>query len=281
MSVADPDKARAVVEEFLGILYEHRHHFEAAKALRAKGDLQYAGQEDFKHESAHKELLRLQPLIEEIAAEIDPTADPARFKEQLFEGPMLFETDRGRPTTQLRVPLPWGWENAQRASQRLVGILAHAAIRDEIFSPEGPTLVAARLQRWVWNAAVSLWETGHYKEAVNAAASAVEQQTQLKLGRRDLGGTKLYTEAFNTNPGERRLRFGAIDETTEDGKTALDWTSAHQGAMHYGQGCTLGIRNMNAHGTQDLSEQEALEFLAALSVLARWVDIAEVRHQVE
>ena len=32
---------------------------------------------------------------------------------------------------------------------------------------------------------------------------------------------------------------------------------------------------MNAHGTRELPEKEALEYLAALSVLARWVETAQ------
>ena len=46
--------------------------------------------------------------------------------------------------------------------------------------------------------------------------------------------------------------------------------------MNFGQGCALSIRNLNAHGTRELPEQEALEYLAALSVLARWVDECDV-----
>ena len=37
-----------------------------------------------------------------------------------------------------------------------------------------------------------------------------------------------------------------------------------------------GIRNPQAHPSENISEQEALEQLAALSVLARWVDECEV-----
>jgi hypothetical protein len=37
-------------------------------------------------------------------------------------------------------------------------------------------------------------------------------------------------------------------------------------------GCAQGIRNPQAHPSEDITEQEALEQLAALSVLARWVD---------
>ena len=46
--------------------------------------------------------------------------------------------------------------------------------------------------------------------------------------------------------------------------------------MHFGRGCAPGIRNLNAHGTGELPNQEALEYLAALSVLARWVKECEV-----
>ena len=51
------------------------------------------------------------------------------------------------------------------------------------------------------------------------------------------------------------------------------WNSVHQGAMHLGMACAQGIRNPQAHKmSNQLTEQEALEQLGALSVLARWVD---------
>ena len=58
------------------------------------------------------------------------------------------------------------------------------------------------------------------------------------------------------------------------------WTSAHEGAQYLGMGCAQGIRNAQAHGTDDLDEQEALEQLAALSVLARWVESSSVVEHV-
>ena len=42
------------------------------------------------------------------------------------------------------------------------------------------------------------------------------------------------------------------------------------------RGCFAGIRNPLAHDLGELSEDEALEQLAAFSVLARWVDDAAV-----
>ncbi len=37
-----------------------------------------------------------------------------------------------------------------------------------------------------------------------------------------------------------------------------------------------GIRNIATHNLKEPDEQEALELLAALSVLARWIERAEV-----
>ena len=80
-----------------------------------------------------------------------------------------------------------------------------------------------------------------------------------EMRRRDISGTKLYTEAFKT----------------ADGSLTEAWKSAHQGAMNFGQGYVQVILNLNTHGTGELPEQEALEYLAALGVLARWVDACE------
>ena len=126
---------------------------------------------------------------------------------------------------------------------------------------------------------MALWDDGHYREAVQAAATAVEQQTKRKVDRGDLSGGDLYLGVFmpGGKPGERRLRFRNIEEYTAGGDTTQDWTSAHRGAAFFGQGCSQGIRNLVSHNTDDVDEQVALEHLAALSVLARWVDTATVQ----
>ena len=74
--------------------------------------------------------------------------------------------------------------------------------------------------------------------------------------------------------GAPRLRLPHIDKDSQPQK----WSSAHEGAQHYGMGCVQGIRNPRAHGTDSISEQEALEQLAALSVLARWVEAGQATH---
>ena len=97
----------------------------------------------------------------------------------------------------------------------------------------------------------------------------------MKVDRRDLDGKDLYAQAFSTKDpklGEPRLRFPDIDPAEQPKR----WTSAHEGARNLGMGCAQGIRNPQAHPSPDITEQEALEQLAALSVLARWVDECEV-----
>ena len=49
--------------------------------------------------------------------------------------------------------------------------------------------------------------------------------------------------------------------------------SVQRGARMFAEGVFAGIRNPLAHeADQEMPEQRALEYLAALSVLAHWVD---------
>ena len=157
------------------------------------------------------------------------------------------------------------------ATIRLIGRLERQEDFRQIFGPIGPTLAARQLHPWVWDAVASLWDDGHYEPAVHEAAKAVELRTQLKIDRRDLDGKDLYSRAFSPDdpqPGAPRLRFPDIDKAAQPRR----WTSAHEGAMFLGMGCAQGIRNPQAHPSPDIPEEEALEQLAALSVLARWVN---------
>jgi hypothetical protein len=138
-----------------------------------------------------------------------------------------------------------------------------------------PTLPPDQLQALVWSAASAQWSTGHRHEAVLAAAKAVNSMLQAKLGRRDVSEVNLIQEAFSSGgpaAGRPRLRFSMI----EDEKTRESMT---QGALSFGVGCFQAIRNPVGHlpnEEHELSEQEALERLAALSLLARWIEQAEL-----
>jgi hypothetical protein len=168
----------------------------------------------------------------------------------------------------------WGFDTAEGACHVLIGRIETQALVDDILGPSGPQLAASQLHPWVWNAAVDLWDDGHFSNAVIAAASAVfDRHLPAKLGYESpQGGADLITKAFSLNlptSSEARLRFTDLAEGTQA------WKSAHEGAMYFGRGCALGIRNVTTHGATP-SEQEALEALASLSLLARWIDEAKV-----
>jgi len=44
------------------------------------------------------------------------------------------------------------------------------------------------------------------------------------------------------------------------------------GLLQFSQGCFMAIRNPVTHSTRETAAQEALEQLAILSTLARWID---------
>ena len=213
--------------------------------------------EHMRHEARMRRLL---PLIRDIAERIYPSVVP-----DLIEPDQVFYDESGDPA--------WHWGPAERATETLAGVLEHQDVHEQIFGESGPSLAASGLHKWVWEAAKGRWDAGYYGDAVHAAAEVISQKTKVKLGRRDITGTSLYSSAFSLDPpkpGEPRLRFPSVDEQDKD-----TWRSAHQGAMHLGMACSLGIRNRQAHKTADrLTEQEALEQLGALSILARWVENA-------
>ena len=138
-----------------------------------------------------------------------------------------------------------------------------------------PRITAASLHPLIWQAAQAQWATGHRHEAVLAAAKAVNSHLQTKVGRRDVSEADLVRQAFSDKPPEAdksRLRFDSVaDDQTRK--------SMRQGVLEFGAGCFSAIRNPLGHLPNDeleLDEQTAIERLAALSLLARWIDEANV-----
>lgn len=159
-------------------------------------------------------------------------------------------------------------------------LLERIGSHDEILSmlgktDTGPQLDAEQLHPLIWQAASAQWSTGHLHESVLAAAKAVNSLLQTKVQRRDVSEVKLVRDAFTDKAptqAKARLRFDAVeDEQTRE--------SMRDGVMNFGAGCFMAIRNPVGHlpnEEHELTEQEALERLAALSLLARWIDQANV-----
>jgi len=157
-----------------------------------------------------------------------------------------------------------GEAEARNAIDRGLGILAERDEWEANLAPEGPVVPADQFHPWVWDAARTLWASGHYRQAVQAAATAINVHTQTKLRRRDVADDKLMQEAFSTNPpepGKHRLRCpGADADTTAQNR--------QRGALQYALGCFFAIRNPATHEHGEWDQQIALEFMAALSILA-------------
>jgi uncharacterized protein (TIGR02391 family) len=164
------------------------------------------------------------------------------------------------------------WMQHRAAALRSEEVLKRQEELAQNLGENAPELSAAKLHPWVWAGAKSLWQSGHYREAVEAAAKKVNAKTQNRVDRRDVSETDLFKQSFSKGPpapGKARLRRMA-----DDGSKTFD--SVQRGAMSLAEGIFAGMRNPLSHEEgHELSEQEALEYLAALSVLARWVDDAE------
>ena len=105
-----------------------------------------------------------------------------------------------------------------------------------------------------------------------AASVKVNAEAQNKIRRRNVSEGDLFMQAFSSSPpkpGEPRLRI-----VPNDGSRTFE--SVHRGARDYANGLYAAIRNPLSHNEGELPENEALEQLAAFSVLARWVDTAQL-----
>ena len=174
----------------------------------------------------------------------------------------------------------WASKNYEFEAHRQAAIRCRSRIQrqDEVqqhLEADAPTIRVNNLHPWVWDAARPQWDTGHYAEAVAAAARSINSRLQHKTGRRDIADKKLVQEAFSPKPpkeGQPRLRVPP-DDGSETAK------SMQEGVLSFGVGCMQAIRNPLAHldgEDRELTEHEALERLAALSLFANWTNQSNV-----
>ncbi len=166
------------------------------------------------------------------------------------------------------------WQQHREAAARSITKLERAAELEAGLGDDAPVLSASALHPWAWEGARSMWSSRHYRQGVIDALKKVQAEAQNKTGRFDLSETKLFQEIFGTTApqqGKTRLRLAP-----DDGSPT--YTSVQRGAMALAEGLFAGVRNPAAHTVAEIEvdEQHALEELAAVSVLARWVQRAEV-----
>lgn len=129
----------------------------------------------------------------------------------------------------------------------------------------------------IWTAAADHWTTHQYRVAVREAAEALNQHWKAKLGRHDIDDTVFWQQTLS--PG-----------SPETGKPKLTWPgdpehksskSMRGGLQALATGLNLTIRNITTHVRDELSEQEAMERLAAYSYFARQLDVCEILRAAE
>ncbi len=242
----DPELAIEALEEYEALLLEGR------QIVRVRAE-QFSYLPDSRFQEIESELNALVLIVERIFEECDE---------------ILAVQFKNHPRVR------WVRASEIQLIEMLLGLLRARDREEAIFGEKGPRLAAASLHPWIWKSAMSLWESGHFADAVNRASTDLfDVRLPRKLGIEKVGGVDdRITKAFFPNlptVSEPRLRFSGISPRTPD------WTNAHEGAMYFGKGCAKGIPNVTAHCSEP-TEQLALEALAALSLLARWIDEAEV-----
>ncbi|WP_217184948.1 TIGR02391 family protein [Streptomyces sp. AC495_CC817] len=162
-------------------------------------------------------------------------------------------------------------DSGVRKAEYALGKLRTEKETQDILGSTAPTMTADALHPLIWDAASKRWESGHYSDAVQRAATALSGHVKDRTGRYELGDADLVAQAFSLaepQPGKPRLRWPGKDDD-------LTVKSMRQGILNLAQGVFAAIRNPASHSTDETPRQEALEQLATLSILARWIEKCE------
>jgi len=245
MQTVDPDWAKQVLEWWV------EHADEALTRLSGRRDYSYCKPGPHTdalllREGQTRQVIRLVLRLEKVGPLVQPWGNGAQF-----------------------VELGAGANLARRALGHLETMAETAKF---ITGTSAPTMAADAMHPLVWDAASKLWSNGHHGQAVQRAATFLNAHVQDLVGRHDVSDNTLMAQVFSPSPpeeGKPRLRWPGED-------TNLTVKAMRSGTLQFAQGCFMAIRNPATHGTDEANRQEALEQLAVLSTLARWIDKCEL-----
>jgi uncharacterized protein (TIGR02391 family) len=109
-----------------------------------------------------------------------------------------------------------------------------------------------------------LFRDGHYANAVEDACKMLDAFVKMRSGRSDRSGTELMQEVFSAK--NLVLKFNGLQTDTDRSK--------QQGMMFLFAGAMLALRNPRAHELMKDDPEQALEYIAFLSMLAKSLDRA-------
>ncbi len=121
------------------------------------------------------------------------------------------------------------------------------------------------LHHEIARAAGQLYQDGHYAQAISTAVIALNDFVRLRSSISDKDGTNLMEFVFN--PTKPILRFNDLNDESD--------RNEQRGFMMMFSGAVVGLRNPRAHKIINDDPEEALEFIAFISLLAKLVDKAK------
>ena len=143
-----------------------------------------------------------------------------------------------------------------------------------------PAFSPAMLHPIVWLGASVHWTTHQYRVAVREAAEALTADWRSRLGRGDVDGTEFWEQAFSSKPPTTtapRLRWPGRAGNMTARSLEVGLEPLAKSLMDLARAMSLTVRNPATHLRTELTEQEALERLGALSFLARLLDGCEIQ----
>jgi uncharacterized protein Ymh len=132
-----------------------------------------------------------------------------------------------------------------------------------------PAFAPSQLHPTIWAAAAAHWTTHQYRVAVREAAEALTQEWKAKLGRTEPNATDFWSQTLSTGGPATPERPKLVWPGPPGDKTA---NGIREGLGRLATGLNLTVRNVTTHTSDELTEQEGMERLAAYSYLARLLD---------
>ena len=159
---------------------------------------------------------------------------------------------------------------------RLDAMVADAESRTDA---DLPAFAPAQFHPVVWAGASAHWTTHQYRVAVREAAEGLTVHWKERLSRSDVDDTVFWQQTLSPGapePGKPKLVWpgSTDDKTVKSMRGGLEPLAKALNAL--ATGLNLTVRNVTTHTRSELSEQEAMERLAAYSYLARLLDQCEL-----
>ncbi|MFC5799308.1 TIGR02391 family protein [Streptomyces formicae] len=151
------------------------------------------------------------------------------------------------------------------SAEQILGRLE--ALTDKAEAELPPTTGVEAMHPTIWGAARKLWLDGHFRLAVQSAAETLISQLKTRTGLANMDATNVYEKVFNAKSPVLTWPGDPTDRTV---------SSMQNGLSKYAPGLNMTVRNTATHAASDeMTAQQALERLAALSLLAHWIDECE------